>query len=120
MSNTKKNWGTLRLFLKIREYPNVPLRRYKDLRIFHLDIPGLEKAGLLFSSLTELSLADNPVSSYPFFYSPGLLAAATSDGWSLFPPEQEFLAVTAGSQEWRITRPGLALFTQSEWGYGNS
>ena len=61
---------------------------------------------MLVSSLTNLSLADNPVSSYPYFYNPGLLSATTSDGWSLFPPEQEFLAVTAGSQEWRITRRG--------------
>ena len=66
------------------------------------------------SSLTDLCLADNPVSSYPYFYSPGRLSATTSDGWSLFPPEQEFLAVTAGSPEWRITRPGLDLVTQSE------
>ena len=39
---------------------------------------------LLLTSLEDLISADNPTSSYPFFYSPGLLAAATSDGEAVF------------------------------------
>ena len=60
------------------------------------------------SSLEALSLADCPASSYPYFYSPGLQPGLGCDGWSLFPAEQEVLAVTGGSQEWRVTRQGVS------------
>ena len=60
------------------------------------------------SSLEALSLASSPASSYPYFYSPGLQPGLGCDGWSLFPAEQEVLAVTGGSQEWRVTRQGVS------------
>ena len=81
--------------------------KYKDLRTFHLELAGGEKISQLMTSLEDLSLADSPSSSYPFFYSPGLQSAGSCDGWSLFPPEQEVMAVTGGSQQWRVTRQSV-------------
>ena len=76
--------------------------RYKNTRTFYLDIIGADKFALLQSTLEQLSTADNPASSYPFFYNPGLFKAL-EDGWSLYTPDQEFLSLTAGNQDWRLS-----------------
>ena len=76
--------------------------RYKDLRIFHLDIIGSDKIASLQTTLENLINADNPTSSYPFFYNPGLFKAL-EDGWLLFRPEQEFLSVVGqNTADWRL------------------
>ena len=76
--------------------------RYKNTRTFYLDIIGADKFALLQSTLEQLSTADNPASSYPFFYNPGLFKAL-EDGWSLYTPDQEFLSLTSGNQDWRLS-----------------
>ena len=76
--------------------------RYKDLRILHLDIIGSDKLASLQVTLEDLIKADNPSSSYPFFYNPGLFKAL-EDGWHLFRPEQEFLSLVGqNTAEWRL------------------
>ena len=76
--------------------------RYKDLRILHLDIIGSDKLASLQLTLEDLIKADNPSSSYPFFYNPGLFKAL-EDGWHLFRPEQEFLSLVGqNTAEWRL------------------
>lgn len=76
--------------------------RYKTLRTFYLDIIGADKFQLLQTTLENLMNADNPTSSYSFFYNPGVFQAL-EDGWSLYTPDQEFLSVTRSQPDWRLT-----------------
>ena len=79
--------------------------KYKDLRSFQLDIIGPDKLVALATTLEELSGVENPASSYPFFYNPGF--KALEDGWCLFRPEEEFVALMSGGggeADWRMSK----------------
>lgn len=79
--------------------------KYKDLRSFQLDIIGSDKLAALAVTLEGLAGVENPESSYPFFYNPGF--KALEDGWCLFRPEEEFVALVqgqGGESEWRISK----------------
>ena len=52
-------------------------------------------------TLEDLINADDPTSSYPFFYNPGLFKAL-EDGWSLFRPEQEFMSMVGNQGDWKL------------------
>ena len=75
--------------------------KYKDLRQFQLDIIGQDKISALLMTLEDLINADDPTSSYPFFYNPGLFKAL-EDGWSLFRPEQEFMSMVGNQGDWKL------------------
>jgi len=77
--------------------------KYKNLRIFYLDIIGPESFLALYSTLTSLSRVDEATSAYPFFYNPGFKALV--DGWCLFRPEEEYAKILLRCEcTWRVSR----------------
>ncbi|KAM8796026.1 myotubularin-related protein 9-like [Eudromia elegans] len=75
--------------------------RCKDLRVLHLDIPGMEECLNVASSIEALSSVDSPIMMYPFFYRPQDLRL--EDGWQLFPLERFFQRVAAQTDQWRLS-----------------
>ncbi|KAK3542137.1 hypothetical protein QTP86_016465 [Hemibagrus guttatus] len=73
----------------------------KDLRIIHLDIPGMEECFNIASSIEALSTLDSVSLMYPFFYRP--MFEVIDDGWRLYSPDEAFKDLESMTDEWRLS-----------------
>ncbi|CAN9502314.1 unnamed protein product [Ophioblennius macclurei] len=73
----------------------------KDLRVFQLDIPGMEQCLNIAHSIETLSCLDSVCEMYPFFYRPADLKL--HDQWGLSSPETHYSQTKALHDGWRLS-----------------
>ncbi|XP_068608382.1 myotubularin-related protein 9 [Brachionichthys hirsutus] len=73
----------------------------KDLRVLHLDIPGMERCLNIAHSIETLSCLDSVSDMYPFFYRPPDLILPSQ--WGLSSPEQHYRQSKELHGGWRLS-----------------
>lgn len=73
----------------------------KDLRVFQLDIPGMEQCLNIAHSIEMLSCLDRVSEMYPFFYRPSFLNLQGQ--WGLSSPEKHYSQIKWLHQDWRLS-----------------
>ncbi|XP_053310738.1 myotubularin-related protein 9-like [Spea bombifrons] len=75
--------------------------RCKDLRVIHLDIPGMEETLDIARSIQALSSQDHIQLSYPFFFRPP--GYTLGKGWPRDTTENFFQRLKAETDSWRLS-----------------
>ncbi|XP_034051416.1 myotubularin-related protein 9 isoform X2 [Thalassophryne amazonica] len=78
----------------------------KDLRVFQLDIPGMEQCLNIAHSIETLSSLDCVSEMYPFFYRPG--DRSLKDQWGLSSPEKDYAQMDELHDKWRLSHVNRA------------
>ncbi|KAM6973277.1 myotubularin-related protein 9 [Aplochiton taeniatus] len=73
----------------------------KDLRVFQLDIPGMEQCLNIAHSIEALSSLDCASEMYPFFYRPQDLSLKNQ--WGLSNPVKDFAQLGESQDKWRLS-----------------
>ncbi|XP_054856071.1 myotubularin-related protein 9-like isoform X2 [Eublepharis macularius] len=73
----------------------------KDLRILHLEIPGMEECLNIASSIEALSSVESVMMTYPFFYRPQSMKL--ENGWHLYPLEKYYQQIASDTGTWRLS-----------------
>ncbi|XP_056282422.1 myotubularin-related protein 9-like isoform X2 [Pseudoliparis swirei] len=73
----------------------------KDLRVLHLDIPGMEQSLNIARSIETLSCLDGVSEMYPFFYRPS--GVGLQDQWGLSSPEKHYSQMRELHDRWRLS-----------------
>ncbi|XP_060114469.1 myotubularin-related protein 9-like isoform X2 [Heteronotia binoei] len=73
----------------------------KDLKILHLEIPGMEECLNIASSIEALSSVESVMMTYPFFYRPQ--SVKLEKGWQLYPLEKYYQQIASDTGTWRLS-----------------
>ncbi|XP_015263575.1 PREDICTED: myotubularin-related protein 9-like [Gekko japonicus] len=73
----------------------------KDLKILHLEIPGMEECLNIASSIEALSSVESVMMTYPFFYRPQSMKL--ENGWQLYPLEKYYQKIASDTGTWRLS-----------------
>ncbi|XP_029972206.1 myotubularin-related protein 9 isoform X2 [Salarias fasciatus] len=107
----REDGGSRQLLLLLRNIDAIEKRmtgssgtitiKCKDLRVFQLDIPGMEQCLNIARSIETLSCLDCVCEMYPFFYRPAFLSL--QDQWGLSSPEKHYSQMKALQAGWRLS-----------------
>ncbi|XP_077193530.1 myotubularin-related protein 9-like isoform X2 [Paroedura picta] len=73
----------------------------KDLKILHLEIPGMEECLNIASSIEALSSVESVMMTYPFFYRPQSMKL--ENGWQLYLLEKYYQQIASDTGTWRLS-----------------
>ncbi|XP_041436691.1 uncharacterized protein LOC100101282 isoform X2 [Xenopus laevis] len=79
--------------------------RCKDLRVIHMEIPGMEETLNIARSVQALSSLDSVTLSYPFFFRPS--GYSLGHGWPRDTVENFYDKIKAETDDWRLSEVNM-------------